>query len=239
MMQDARVNANIQADLVTKLLSEVTKAKTDFPQITATKTNTEIVNTIRNNVSNTMNIESIQALALSINNSAEVNAVSGGLVDTVKVAQSASAIGKAINNMSGQILSELGVTNDSAGRSEDKTTSFIADIVGSVSNGVSNIVNSVSDAFGVTPKMVILFVIIVVVGYMLAMKQMELAGGLPMPSYGRPMPSYGRPMPSYGRPMPPRGPPRAPFAQPMPPPVTGKGIYTGMFEGWDARPPVS
>lgn len=179
IMQDASVNASMQADMVSEILAEVSKAKTDFPQISNSKSDTEITNIIRNNVSNTMNIDAIMDISQTINQSQEVAAVSGGLVETVKMAQTADLVAEAVNTMSGDIISDIGISNKATGKSTETTTFFGADLVNSIGDAVSNVAKSVGDIFGFSPQMVMLFVVVVIVGYVLANKQLDKTGSLP------------------------------------------------------------
>lgn len=213
IMQDSSVNASMQADMVTKIMAEIEKAKTDFPQVSKNKSKTDIHNVIKNNVSNKMSTSSIMSISLDINQSAEVAAVSGGLVETVKIAQAADAVGEAINTMSGDILSDIGITSELEGKAKETTTFFGADLVNAVGDAVNNIVGTISDAFGISPQMIFLFIIIVIVGYMLAEKQIEKTGSIGLPGPPR-MPMRGipgrRPPPTGRRPPQGRGPPPAP-----------------------------
>ena len=173
IMQDASMNAAMQAEITNEIMAKIDKAKSDFPQISESKSDSDIKNIIRTNVSNTFSIDAIQSISLSIDQSQEVNAVSGGLVDTVKFAQAADAIGEAINSMSGDITSDLGLGNKSTADTSEKTTFFGADLVNAIGDSINTVVGGFGEALGLDDTTIVVIIIMVIVGYMLASKTLD------------------------------------------------------------------
>ena len=59
IMQKTDVNMSMQTDIINNILAEVSKSKSDFPQISASKSDTEITNIVKNNVSSSLSMFSI------------------------------------------------------------------------------------------------------------------------------------------------------------------------------------
>jgi hypothetical protein len=183
VLQNAEMNASMQADITSSILAEVSKKKSDFPQISASKSDTEITNIVENNVSNSFSQESIASISLEIKMSQNINFEKTAEVDGLDVQQLGSAVGELINKMSADIVSELVAGTELASSSEEETTFFAADLVDSVGGAVSGIIGSIGNIFGIDTSTVIMICVLGLIGVLMAYVNM---GGKSAPQgYGQ------------------------------------------------------
>ena len=180
------VNTSMRADMIDKIKTELEKTKSDFPQITASKTSSSIQNIIEKNVSTTFSSESLESLSMTINNNQKVTFLKGSDSEDIKVDQTAEMIGKMSVDMSTKIVNELtaGTTIDT--KAKVTTTNFLTDIVSSVGKNVNDIVGTIGKQFGFSQEMVFLFIVIVITSCILGLKQMDNKDSSTKPSYGTP-----------------------------------------------------
>lgn len=192
VLQDATINADLQTSLINKISNTVKQHATDFPSITSNTSVSEIRNKITNVVSTNFSVESLATLQLEIDNTQKVDiSDNAGNIDDINITQKANAIGSLINNLSSDIKSTLGVSNDTTNTSDQSTTFFGADFVKSIGDAIGSIFSN--------PYIVIGLVIVVLVGgyYVLnkgkMAQQMQQMQQMPPPS--PPTPNY--PSPNY------------------------------------------
>lgn len=186
VLQKSDVNAAMQADILTKIMAEINKEKSGLPEITKSKSNSEITNIVENNISSSFSQESLAELSLSIELDQSIAFLKGSAYENVKVAQTAEGVGKLINDMSGAIISEMTAGTDLESKTTEVTKNPIADVVTSVTDGIANIAGTIGDIFGFSSQMVALFFAVVIVGYFLASKQIDKQPSAP--GAGRPPP---------------------------------------------------
>lgn len=166
LLQDATVNSSMQAEIINKIIAEVSSQKSDFPQITSSKTDTEITNIVENNVSSSLSMSSDSKLVLEIGLLQKVISRTGSVNTDIDVTQLGSAVGKVVNNMSGSIITDLVAGTELEGKSSEVTTFFGADLVDSVGNAASNVIDSVADMFGLDASTVLMIIVLAFIGLM-------------------------------------------------------------------------
>ncbi len=173
VLQNSDVNAGIQAEILSKIIAEVNKTKSGLPEISSSKSDTEIRNIIENNIASTFNQESLAQLSLSIEMSQEIAFLKGSAYDQVRIAQTAEGVGKLINDMSGSITSQLVANTDIDSKATEVTENPVAGVVVAVGAAISNITTSVGAVFGLDPTTILFLIVVVIAGYFLAKKQMD------------------------------------------------------------------
>jgi hypothetical protein len=174
------VNASMQAEIINKIISEVKQKSTDFPQISASKSDTEITNIVENNVSSSFSQSSIATLKLAIDNYQEVKMASGTDYDDVLVEQSADGMGELINNMSGSIVNQLVAGTELEAKSEEVSTNFIADGIGAAGDAVAGVVDSVAGVFGMDTSTIV----VIAFCFLLLFIYMMMSRGKPPVPFG-------------------------------------------------------
>jgi len=185
VISDTAVNESMQTDILTKIMAEIEKEKSGLPEITSSKSDSEIRNIVRNNISSTFEKDKMDSLLLNIELDQEIIFLEGSKYSHMGLTQEAAAVGELTSTMSAKIVNELVAGTDLEGKSKEVTKNAISDIVTSVTDGISKVVNSVGDIFGFSPEMIGLFLVVVVVGYMIASKQLDkqpmgMGMGMPM-----------------------------------------------------------
>jgi hypothetical protein len=173
-IQDATVNADMQTEIINKILAEVAKSKSDFPTLGNSKSDTDITNIVKNEVSTTFDLSPTSDLSLMIKQEREIEIAGDrygdAIVDGADFSQLASSIGEAVNTMSSNIVTKLFAGTDIIAKSDEKTTNFLSDIVDSVGGAVGNVIKSIGDIFGLSPMTVIVMGLVMIVlaffGYM-------------------------------------------------------------------------
>ena len=191
VLQKSDVNASMQDEIFNKIMAEIEKEKSGLPEITATKSDTEVKNIVRNNINSSFSQESLAKLELSIELDQNITFLKGSAYEDMKITQSAKGVGKLINDMSGSIVKELASGTDLESKNKDVTKNPIADVVTSVADGISNVAGTIGNVFGFSPQMVMLFFAVVIVGYFIASKTLDKQPNAPV--FGRPPMGYGPP----------------------------------------------
>lgn len=167
ILQDSTMNAKMQSEITNKIMAEVSKQKTDFPQITSSKSDTEITNIIENNVSSSFSQESIANISLEIKLKQNINFDKTALVDGVDIQQLGSAVGELINTMSGQIVSDLVSGTDLETKSTETTAFFGATLIDSLGGAVGGVITSIGDIFGLDTSTVIMICVLSLIGVLM------------------------------------------------------------------------
>jgi hypothetical protein len=149
VLAQADVNSSMQSEIVSAIIAEVSQKKNDFPDISSSKSDTEITNIVRNNVESSFSQESIASLSLAIENSQEVSFAEGSEYSDLLVSQSAQGMGELINNMSGSIVQQLVAGTDLAADTEQTRTSTLADVTDSVGTAAAGVIGAVGDILGI------------------------------------------------------------------------------------------
>jgi hypothetical protein len=148
LMQITDVNASMQTAIVNNILSEVSKNKTNAPQIAADNSDTEITNIVENNVSSSFSIESLSRLSTSIELDQSITFLKGSKYNDFKVTQTAEAVGKLINDMSTRIVNQLATSTIPVTKNVVSPL-FVADLIDSVGDASSDVIDSTIDAFAI------------------------------------------------------------------------------------------
>jgi hypothetical protein len=173
ILQKSDINADMQTEIVNSILNEVSKIKTDFPQIPKSKSDTEITNIIENNVSNTFSQESLAELRMGVEQDQNVMFTSGSMSENIKIAQTADAVGKLINSMSGNIIVDLAAGTELENQAKEETKFFVSDaidstggVIESAGQAASGVIEAVGDVFGLDISTMIMIVAVVFIGYL-------------------------------------------------------------------------
>ena len=190
-ISDIRINAKIQAAILNKLVSEITKKDTNFPEITKKKTEMEISSIVRNNIKSSFSIKNIASISMKVKNTQGINA-SGNSVNTgIHETQESSGIGKLVNKMSSNIAQDLASGTDMKNTQSQETTDFIANTIKSVGDAIGGVVGSIGNSFGIDPQTTFLFIVMVIAGAYIASTGIDAGYGMPYSGIGPP-PEYHR-----------------------------------------------
>jgi hypothetical protein len=174
-LSKSEVNMKMTDDLSTKLKSELDKKRSDFPEF-GKKDDQEIDNIIRNNVSASLSAESLINANMSVAQRVNIK-ISGKLIDS-KIIITSKGTMALVNGMANAIIKDLGVKNETESKGKQVTTSFIGDTITAFTDGITGFATGVGNLFGFSPNMVILFIVIVLAGVYLKLKQPQLGAGL-------------------------------------------------------------
>ena len=143
VIQDASVNAEMQQKMVNELMNQVKQKQSDFPQITKTKTDTEIRNIIHNEVEANFRLESLAALQMNLTQKQNL-LISGnsGNVTQIMLSQKVDAIGKLVNTMSTNLATKLTSDTTSNSSTDQTKTFFGSDLLDSAFNGLNGLISS-------------------------------------------------------------------------------------------------
>jgi hypothetical protein len=173
-LSNSKVNSKMQDELITKLKSELDKKRTDFPEFGRIDDQT-IKNIITNNVNSSLTTESLINSNMTIKQRANIT-IAGDLINSEIIITNKGTM-KLVNGMASDIIKDLGVTSETKNKSTAVTTSFLAEMTQTITDGVVNvadtIVTNVGDLFKLSPMMIIMFIVVVIVGYLLANKHLD------------------------------------------------------------------
>jgi hypothetical protein len=205
-IQSASVNVQMMNEMKEKLKGALEKSKTDFPELTKSGSSQKIEQILEKNINATVSSEAIMIGSINVDQEQYNLIGEQALLDGVTVTQEGKAALTLANKLGTGIISDLKSIVDMGSEGKDTTTNFVAGIATSVTDGVSNVIDTVGDIFGLSPKMVALFFAIVIVGYLIVSKTLDKqpnALGNMMP--GRGLPGRGLPgrgLPGRGQPPP-------------------------------------
>jgi hypothetical protein len=232
-IQSSAVNVAMMNEMEEKLKGELEKAKTDFPELTKSGTSQKVQQILEKNINANVSSEAIMIGSINVDQEQENIIEEQAILEGVNVTQEGKAALTLANKLGAGIISDLKSVLDLGASGKDTTTNFVAEIATSVTDGISNIAETIGDIFGFSPQMVALFFAVVIVGYFIASKQLDKQPNAP--GFGRPPPGRGPP----GRGPPGRGPPGSygpPPGSYGPPPGQRPPVGYGPPPG--QRPPV-
>ena len=187
ILQDASVNAEMQATIADKLASEIKSKKSDFPSFSETKTDTEVKSIIKRNVEASLSVSSVIELKHSIEQLQNNRVSRYASVSGVVAEQKATIISKVINKMSASIAQDLGMEGDIKAKHDEETFSFISDIIGTFSDGIEGVIDTAGGLFGLDDTtMIMIMVAIVAIAIVMSMS----SGGQPQQMRGPPPQMY-------------------------------------------------
>jgi hypothetical protein len=152
--QNADVNADLQERLTTGLSNAIEQARSDFPQINASSTTSEIKNIVRNEVKAKFGVESLASLQLDIKQNQNIDIdENGGDVKNVEITQTAKGVGRLVNSLSSSITKQI-LTDTSADNDSNQRVDFWgAELMASFGTMIGNIFGGI---FGpMTPLLIV------------------------------------------------------------------------------------
>ena len=215
-IQNATVNAQLQAKLMAGIKAEIDKIKSGLPEITSSKSDTDITNIINNNVSASFGLSAVQSLSCDVSQEmANMVRARGGSIADIKFAQDADCIGKQINSLSSNIANQLVAGTELETSVSEETKNPIAEIADTVGKNITGLIDTIGAQFGLDESTVImlgLVVIIVVIAGVFGM-----GGGDNTPIQRQPQMPYMQPQMPYMQPQMPYMQPQMPYMQPQMP----------------------
>jgi hypothetical protein len=175
-IQAVDVNAKMLVDIKTKMTSTINKAKTDFPELTKSGEDQIIDQILEKHITQNLNTQGLMRASLEYKGKQKVN--SSGLSVNNTVEQENKMALELANKVGAGIISDLKSKLDAGAEQKNTTTSFIVDTVKTALEGVSGIVNSVGKIFSLSPQMIGLFIVVVIVGYLIAKKTLDANPGM-------------------------------------------------------------
>lgn len=169
-LQKSSVNAAMQADLVSKLEAKINEEASNFPQITAANSSSDIHNKVKNVVESRLDVESITSMMLELEANQKVSGYDDAEMADINAYQELKGIGSMVNDMTTDLTSQLTADTSMSADTTKKTTFFVADMIDSAMNGFTNML----DTLGLDPTTIFLLVVAVIVAGIVAVK---LGGG--------------------------------------------------------------
>lgn len=155
-LQTTKVNAAMQADIVSKIMNEAKQKSSLGIQLTRARNDSDIENKIRNIVSSRLNINNMASLSTSIENTARVIAEGKGSdIKDQRVVQVAEGLGSIVNDTSADIVQYLDSFSDAKNKSDTTTTNAFVDFLKTAWEGLNNFMKSI---FQLSPQLVIMVI---------------------------------------------------------------------------------
>ena len=155
-LQTTKVNAAMQADIVSKIMNEAKQKSSLGIQVTRARNDSDIENKIRNIVSSRLNINNMASLSTSIENTARVIAEGKeSEINDQRVIQVAEGLGSIVNDTSADIVQYLDSFSDAKNKSDTTTTNAFVDFLKTAWEGLNNFIKSI---FQLSPQLVIMVI---------------------------------------------------------------------------------
>jgi hypothetical protein len=174
VLQSSSTNSQLQANLVTEILNHISKVKSDFPEISKTKSDQEVKTIVTTEISTLFSMESLSQISMDVRQDQTLNVINNE--DTkikLKLQLEAKGVAKLINESSNSIATQLLSSTKSSSDTSSTQTNFLTDISNSVFNGVGGLVNSLSDFFSLSPWTLLTIIIIITIGGYFGYKYIE------------------------------------------------------------------
>ena len=184
-LTNSSVNAQLQTSLITQITAEANKITSGMPEITKNKSKTDIKNIVTNRVKTNFSVTNLNSLSASIDQEQSVVGLNSSLIDTIKLSQSANAIGELTTNMSSGIVSDITANTSLASKTVDEQKNPISSIIDSAGNALSGILNTIGSFTGFDDTTILLFIIIVAVSGFVAYKFIQKTPSEKMPDFNK------------------------------------------------------
>ena len=184
-LTNSSVNAQLQTSLITQITAEANKITSGMPEITKNKSKTDIKNIVTNRVKTNFSVTNLNSLSASIDQEQSVVGLNSSLIDTIKLSQSANAIGELTTNMSSGIVSDITANTSLASKTVDEQKNPISSIIDSAGNAISGILNTIGSFTGFDDTTILLFIIIVAVSGFVAYKVIQKTPSDKMPDFNK------------------------------------------------------
>lgn len=130
LLQNATVNAELQAQLTTGLTNAITQSRSTFPQINASSTSSDIRNIVQNEVRAKFGVEALATLQMDIKQKQDVDiSYNQGNSNNIKVMQTAKGVGTLVNSLGSSIVQKITTGTEVSNTSDQKNTSWLDDIL--------------------------------------------------------------------------------------------------------------
>jgi hypothetical protein len=139
VMANSDVNAEMQSEIMNKIVAKLDEVKTDFPQITESNTDTEIRNIVQNNVSNTFSVESLDTMSAMVDQEMNIFQGKDGVAEGIRITQSGEVLAEMVRSMSTDIVSTLVAGTDLESTVKKETKFFVSDFADSLFDGIGGL----------------------------------------------------------------------------------------------------
>ena len=184
-LTNSSVNAQLQTSLINSITAEANKITSGMPEITKNKSKTDIKNIVTNRVKTNFSVTNLNSLSASIDQEQSVVGLNSSLIDTIKLSQSANAIGELTTNMSSGIVSDITANTSLASKTVDEQKNPISSIIDSAGNALSGILNTIGSFTGFDDTTILLFIVIVAVAGFVAYKVIQKTPPEKMPDFNK------------------------------------------------------
>jgi hypothetical protein len=160
-LTNGNVNANLQSSLLTNIMNEVNKVKNGFPEITASKSDTDIKNIIKNEISAKFSVQAMSEMSNSLQQTQtfKIARSKGVDVSKVRMTQEAKGVYKQINTLATDIASKL--TGEAT--VVNKTTEKQENPISSIIDSTGGLIGKIGDIFGLDTSTVMIGGIVLIV----------------------------------------------------------------------------
>jgi phage shock protein PspC (stress-responsive transcriptional regulator) len=169
-LSNSSVNAQLQTNLINQITAEANKTTSGMPEITKNKSQTDIKNIVTNRVKTNFSVTNLNSLSASIDQNQSVVGLDSSTIDTIKLSQSANAIGELTANMTSGIISDITANTSLSSKTTEVQQNPISSIIDSAGNVISGVLNSIGSFFGLDDTTVLLFIIMIVISGIISYK---------------------------------------------------------------------
>lgn len=153
---NASVDGSLQDKITAKVQDAINQHTSDFPQLTATKSATDIKNIVQQNVNTTFSTSSLNSVMANIHQNMAITVSGDADVEGNTIDQSTQAALKLSNTLASNISTDLGISSDNSTTVKQDNTFWGSDLINSIGNLFGDLLSG--------PIIVIILIVLILVG---------------------------------------------------------------------------